>query len=218
MFALLLPTSTPAQAPTRVACVGDSITYGYTLSDRKADTYPSVLQDLLGSDFKVGNFGDSGTTVQASGDQPWRAQVAHSQYLAFTPNIVVIMLGTNDAKPYNWSKARFVNDYHALIAEFRRLGAEVYVATPPAVIPPGAFDIQAAVVNDEVVPLVRQIAADANAPLIDVHAAFENQPSLLPDRVHPNAAGARLIAQRVADVLRADNATTLGAPTGTGAP
>jgi len=190
-----------ALAQTRVACVGDSITYGYGLGNRDQEAYPSVLADLLGSEFEVGNFGDSGSTLQDDGDKPWRAQGAYSQCLAFAPNVVVIMLGTNDAKPANWSETGFVEDYQALIAEFRDLGASVYVATPPPVVPPGAFEIQPAVVNESVVPLVRQLALDEAAPLIDVYAALEDQPDLLPDTVHPDAAGARVIAETVADAL-----------------
>jgi len=202
-------------AQTRVACVGDSITYGYGLGNRDQEAYPSVLADLLGSEFDVGNFGDSGSTLQDDGDKPWRAQGAYSQCLAFEPNVVVIMLGTNDAKPSNWSEAGFVEDYQALITEFRDLGASVYVATPPPVVPPGAFEIQPSVVNEDLVPLVRQIALDAAAPLIDVYAALEDQPDLLPDTVHPNAAGARVIAETVADALLTPDETSTSSSTST---
>ncbi|HEY6724123.1 MAG TPA: GDSL-type esterase/lipase family protein [Polyangiaceae bacterium] len=203
---LLAPSSASAQ--TRVACVGDSITYGYTLGNRDQEAYPAVLADLLGAAFDVRNYGVSGTTLQNAGDQPWREQEVYSRSLAFEPHIVVIMLGTNDAKPQNWSETRFVADYQALIAEFRALGAEVYLTTPPPVVPPGAFEIQPDVVNETLVALVRQLSVDEEAPLIDVHASLEQRPELLPDTVHPNAAGARIIAETVADALLTSDPTS----------
>ena len=49
--------------PLRVACVGDSITYGHGIRDREHDTYPAILDSLLGDKFDVQNFGVSGTTT-----------------------------------------------------------------------------------------------------------------------------------------------------------
>lgn len=49
--------------PVRIACIGDSITYGMGLEHREVECYPSVLQRLLGPGYLVGNFGNSGRTV-----------------------------------------------------------------------------------------------------------------------------------------------------------
>ena len=54
--------------PLRVACVGNSVTYGYGLRNRDRDAYPVRLQEMLdeyyGSGrFEVGNFGRSGATL-----------------------------------------------------------------------------------------------------------------------------------------------------------
>ena len=50
-----------AQKKIKVACVGNSITYGYTLPDRETNAYPAKLQKMLGDDYVVGNFGDKET-------------------------------------------------------------------------------------------------------------------------------------------------------------
>ena len=56
-----------ASAKTRVACIGDSITYGYTLPDREHEAYPVQLQKLLDEKFpgkyEVRNFGNSGRGI-----------------------------------------------------------------------------------------------------------------------------------------------------------
>ena len=104
----------------RVACVGDSITYGAKIEDNFLNSYPAQLQLFLGSDYLVGNFGASGYTLQKSGNFPYWNHPAFQESSAFQPNIVLIMLGTNDTKPYNWTGTEnFLADYRELIAHYR---------------------------------------------------------------------------------------------------
>ena len=51
----------------KVACVGNSITYGTGITNRDADSYPAQLQKLLGKKYSVGNFGKPGATLLAHG-------------------------------------------------------------------------------------------------------------------------------------------------------
>lgn len=48
---------------------GDSITWGWGLSDRSHQSYPAVLQTLLGSEYTVKNYGTSGCTMLKQGDK-----------------------------------------------------------------------------------------------------------------------------------------------------
>ena len=52
-----------ARERIKVACVGNSVTYGYGLENRETESYPSRLQALLGEEYDVRNFGHSGHTV-----------------------------------------------------------------------------------------------------------------------------------------------------------
>ena len=188
----------PTVEAAKIACVGDSITFGYGLSDANTQSYPAVLQTLLGASHTVRNFGVSGTTLLKNGDRPYWDEANFGASGDFSPDIVIVMLGTNDAKAQNWSHAsEFTSDYDALVAHYRALGALVYVAAPPPVYAPGAYDIQPDVLNDDIVPRERQIAADLGAPLVDVYQALSGKPNDFPDTVHPNSDGARIIAQTV---------------------
>jgi lysophospholipase L1-like esterase len=192
-----LASAAPARA-AKIACVGDSITYGYNLADPNTQSYPAVLQGLVGKSHTVRNFGVSGTTLLKNGDSPYWDDPNFSASGDFAPDVVVIMLGTNDSKSLNWShQCEFLPDYQALVAHYRGLGAFVYVAAPPPVYDPGAYDIQPSVLNDDIVPLVRQIASDVNAPLVDVYQALSGKPEDFPDTVHPNADGAKIIAETI---------------------
>src|SRR5688572_13260471 len=88
--------------PIRVACVGDSITYGYGIKDRERDSYPAQLGALLGSKWDVRNFGVNGATALKKGTRPYSGLQAYQDALAFEPDIVVIKLGTNDTNAKSW--------------------------------------------------------------------------------------------------------------------
>lgn len=49
----------------KVACVGDSITYGYGVEEREVNNYPKQLGDLLGSRFEVRNFRRNSATMSS---------------------------------------------------------------------------------------------------------------------------------------------------------
>src|SRR3954466_10603870 len=117
----------------RVACVGDSITFGYGVSDREQNCYPSALQRLLGDGYHVRNFGVSGAAVGRETDQPYVREPAFQSAKEFRPNVVVILLGTNDTKLENWAHVEiFATGYKALVAEFRELESKprVYLCVP----------------------------------------------------------------------------------------
>ena len=49
--------------PIKIACIGNSITYGAGVSNREQNAYPKQLQAMLGDAYFVENFGVSGNTL-----------------------------------------------------------------------------------------------------------------------------------------------------------
>jgi acyl-CoA thioesterase-1 len=210
---ILIPSALFADGPTRVACVGDSITYGSGLKDRDHDSYPAWLGRWLGTGYDVRNFGHSGATLLKKGNLPYVQQPEYTAAVAFKPDIIVIMLGTNDSKHHtsdsgdnvseNWQyKADYVSDYEALIGDFRRANpaAKFYVCYPTPCFP-GRWGINDDTIHHEIIPLVHQVADDSKATVIDLYDAFAGRKDLFPDTVHPNENGARLMAADVYAVL-----------------
>mmetsp|Transcript_60169 Transcript_60169/g.169752 ORF Transcript_60169/g.169752 Transcript_60169/m.169752 type:complete len:357 (+) Transcript_60169:104-1174(+) len=125
----------------RVACVGDSITYGAFASD-SSRSYPGQLQRMLGPKFEVMSFGHCGATLMTCKPpgtrQSYRETVEFNNSLLSEPDIVVIMLGTNDVIEAFWPKHRsdFIPDYSDLIRRYRQLRSrpKVMIATPPPVL------------------------------------------------------------------------------------
>ncbi len=182
-----------AAEPIRVACVGDSITFGWGIDNREVNSYPAQLQALLGSGYQVGNFGHSGATLARNTDRPYWSQPEFSRAREFKPNIVVIKLGTNDAHPARWDKIKdeFVPTFKQLIAAFRELNEHprVYVCLP---VP--SFEGRKLNIETGVIPLVRQACREADAPIIDLFNPLVDRAAMFPDKLHPDAAGSGLMA------------------------
>jgi len=205
----------PAGAAIKLACVGDSITAGSGASG-PAKTYPAVLGARLGATYQVGNFGFSGATMLANGDIPYVRSPPYPSSAVFLPNIVVIMLGTNDSKPQNWSqKAAFDGDCKALVAHYAGLPTHprVFLVLPPPAYGNNVYGISPTNIANGVVPAIRTVAAETATPLIDVYTALSNLNQDFPDNVHPNDDGAARIAETV---FMAVSSAGTGADSGTG--
>jgi len=203
----LLLLSLWACGPTdafRVACIGDSITFGAALDNPDQQSYPAQLQTMLGNSCEVRNFGRNGRTLLKAGHAPYWREEALAKAMAFAPQVVVIMLGTNDSKPNNWQHAeRFEPDYLALIDTFLQLPIqpEVIVCLPPPVYQNG-FEIRDHTLSREIVPAIRRVAQQRPVKLIDLPAVMRPKPHWFVDGVHPTAVGAAEIAQQVAMAIR----------------
>ena len=193
----------PKKAPQRLACVGDSITFGAAIKDRAKNCYPAQLGRMLGEGWDVRNFGVNGATLLKKGDKPYWKQRAFGQAHAFEPEIVIIKLGTNDSKPQNWKhKDDYVADYVDLIESFRKLKSKprVFICYPvPAY--PGRWGITDKVMKEEVMPRLDEVAKKSGCKVIDLYSALSDKKEMFPDRVHPNADGATVIAKAIASTI-----------------
>ena len=180
--------------PLRLACIGDSITQGSGAAKGKA--YPAQLQEMLGAGWEVGNFGVSGRTLLKKGDHPYWKEGAYQKALGFNPDVVVIMLGTNDTKPQNWKhEQEFAADYAELVKSFLDLPSKprVFVCRPCPVPEPGNYGINETALR-VAIERIDKLAKEMKLGLIDMHAALAASPELLPDRVHPSTDGAEKMA------------------------
>lgn len=187
----------------KVACVGDSITAGVGAKDMQKGTYPAQLQTLLGDGYDVRNFGVSGSTMLRTGDKPYDKEGKYKAALEFTPDIVVLKLGTNDSKPQNWAhKDDFIPSAQALIAAFRTANPRVriHVCLPVPAFPEN-FTITDTIIKGGVIPELRKAARAEKLRVIDLYTPMKDQAANVPDKVHPNDAGYRIMAATIAKAL-----------------
>ena len=190
-------------APIRVACVGDSITFGHGTEPRSEHNYPYLLQQHLGNKWQVKNFGVSGSIVHNIGDLPYTSTSAFLDSLEFEPDVLVLMLGTNDSKSHNWTDPEILRqDYESMLSEYLDVNPDMQILLCTcATVYDNPFDIRESrvtILNN----LVRTIAEEHGYPLVDIHALTLDQPQWFPDGVHPNNEGAAAIAQAVAEALK----------------
>lgn len=189
----------PRKDAVRVACIGNSITFGAGIKNRSRDSYPSVLARMLGDSYWVKNFGVSARTMLNKGDHPYMNEPAYKNALAFNPNIVVIKLGTNDSKSFNWKyKADFMKDAQTMIDAFKGLPSQpkIYLCYPSKAYLTGD-GINDDIISKEIIPMINKLAKKNNLFVIDLHTAMDGMPELFPDRIHPNEKGAQVMAKAV---------------------
>ncbi len=193
----------------KVACVGNSVTYGYGLDRPEVNAYPAQLQRLLGDEFEVGNFGKSGATLLNKGHRPYMQQEEFKKAIAFAGDRVIIHLGLNDTDPRNWPNYRdeFVSDYLSLIDSFRLVNPKCKIAIcrmTPISNRHQRFESGTRDWYWQIQKSIEEIAEIANVSLIDLQEGLYNRPDLLPDALHPNIEGAGIIASKVYCALTGD--------------
>ncbi len=196
----------------RIACVGNSITFGAGIENRDKNSYPAQLADLLGPEYEVGNFGISGATLLKKGNLPYWNTKGYEQALKFKPDLVYIKLGTNDSKPVNRIFLKeFIQDYKDLIASFQQLEShpKVVLLLPVPVFSTDTTSITATVISNKILPMVRQVAYDSGCEVINLYNLFIESPGLFPDKVHPSAAGATFIAKRIYEHVKMASGTAV---------
>ena len=198
--AWLATIAAPREQALRVACIGNSITDGMGIDMCEVYGYPAVLQRLLGKNYNVKNFGVSARTLMNKGDLPYMKEQAWADAQAFLPNIVVIKLGTNDSKDYNWIHgADYGADLQKMVDTLRALPSkpQIYVCSPiPAARIWGISD--SVIVNGEI-PAIKRVVKKNKLAYIDLHTEFKPTEGLMQrDGIHPTDKGAAQLAKIIA--------------------
>ena len=206
---LFITAASARENRIKVACIGNSITYGYGLPDRTTQSYPAQLQKMLGESYQVENFGKSGATLLNKGHRPYMQQDEYRRAIDFGGDIVVIHLGINDTDPRDWPDYRdfFVKDYIELIDSFRAANSKVRIMiarlTPIADRHPrflsGTRDW-----HGEIQLAIENVARYTGVQLIDIHEPLYPYPFILTDAVHPDPEGAFIMAQTVYSAITGD--------------
>jgi lysophospholipase L1-like esterase len=199
----------------KVACIGDSIT-------ALPSSWCGDLSTKLGSGYMVMNFGVSGTNLAKNVSQPYWSSAQYTPSHTFAPNIVIIMLGTNDAFDASWTSAKshFLMDYEELLDTYTSLASKpkpyMIIPTPIGTSP---FGHDGKLLETDVIPLIKQVAMEKMVPTIDAFTLFGGamfDAGLYggSDQVHPNAKGQQMICDEVYKVLTSTGALGGNASTG----
>lgn len=186
----------------KVACIGNSVTAGYGLSNPTTDSYPAQLQQMLGDKYVVGNFGHSGATLLKQGHNPYYKTKAFTEVLHFKPAIAIVHLGLNDTDPRNWPNfnIEFEADYKWLLDTLKKQNPAIKLIIcqlTPIFSGHPRFKSGTRDWYDQIQKHILQVANTNQTGLINLNAALSNRPDLFADYLHPNKEGATIIAQTV---------------------
>ena len=212
---------TPKPDAVKVACIGNSITDGHGIDVATQFGYPALLQQMLGDNYWVKNFGVSARTMLNKGDNPYMNEMAWKDAVAFNPDIVIIKLGTNDSKPQNWQYgAEFKNDLKQMITTLRpdlaqpqkkkgKKSKNVQPAKPQIILctPIPAFkstwNINDSIIANSIIPIQQEVAREYGLQVIDLHTLFADKSDLVQsDGIHPNEKGVKRMAEIIAETLK----------------
>ncbi len=199
--------------PTVIAAVGDSITdgTGERVDDGSEDSYPSQLKVILGNDYEILSYGVGGATLLSNG-APYTKHEFFKLSQETKPDIVLIMLGTNDSRSETWNASEYERQLKTFIDSYRSASnhPEVYVMTPPAAYG-NKIGINGGVIASEIVPIIYRVAAQTKIKYIDIFSLTKNNPELFRDGVHPSYTGYKVIANKIATTLRGPDYSKRGA-------
>ena len=207
----LYTNSEPKEGQIKVACVGDSITYGHSVSGWSKNQYPAVLQELLGDSYHVANFGVSGACVNKKGNKPYISRTVYEESIKYDADILVLMLGSNDSKPKNWiDMETFLEQYGELLDTYLKEdnSPKVYIGIcAKAYYADGntkgkaRYNIRPEIV-DQIAAALKQEYEKEDVVIVDIHKLTAGHPEWFEkDGVHPNKDGAKAIADEFADAI-----------------
>ena len=201
-----------------IVALGDSTTNCVGKSGVVEETtWRSLLSRQLGAAVKVVNAGVNADVTSLVLERLDRDVLQHK------PDWVIVLLGTNDAGFFRPPDGvadtprvpleQFAPNMRQIVRRILDARAGVVLCTS---VPMSAHywlaDLPAYVDNglnylvEQYADVVRGLAAELELPLADVYAAFQQDPlrrdDLVPDGIHPNEDGQRLIADTVVPVLK----------------
>ena len=188
-----------------IAAIGASITEGAGASNMQTESYPAQLQNALGGDYKVLNFGKSGRTVRRglpsydSAPLPWIENRQFEGVKEAVPDIAIINMGTNDSRTTHvpaTTVENFRQAYDYLLDELYKINSEMRVIVCTV---PSTWENDLAISNDNIrniiAPVVRQIAAERGLELVDLFDITKNKSQLTCDGVHFTTRGYGMFAK-----------------------
>lgn len=190
----------------RVACIGDSITQGAGIKDAEHNSYPAQLQTLLGNQYQVINYGLRARSLQKDATMSYTKEQFYVISQESRPDVVLIMLGTNDTVPINWNAASYEKELEEFVVLYQELDSSptVYLLRCPPIYVTKISDTSHRndVLTDEVLPIIDRVAEKTGVQTIDIYSALIGHEDLFPDDLHPNKEGAGIIAKTVFNVIK----------------
>ena len=193
----------------KIACIGDSITYGTGVSTPSLKGYPAQLQSLLGKGYVVGNFGKGGAYALNADSKynekdaalSYRNTTQYKDSLKYEADVVIIMLGSNDIRSITCDEAKeeYIDAIQSLAQEYAALPTVKLTYIASCKYTSSGQDLIRQIANGELARLTKQAADEIGFPFIDIHGMTREYMDVhihyTSDRAHPTEEGYKQIAK-----------------------
>ena len=190
----------------RIICVGDSITWGEGVFPHlSSKSWPAILEQKLGDDFEVINLGLNGACLLDNGVMPYFQQSLSRVSYNYEADVILFMLGTNDAKPIRWDAGLFTDALRKRAEDYLALSPrpQVFLMIPPPqyVEVISSYSTDDSIIRGPLRQAIEQVADELDLALIDLYTPLANQARLFPDGSHPNSEANQIMADEIYRVL-----------------
>ena len=169
---------------------GDSITNG---NGNTAISYPIKLQALLQAQYSSQTITVSNAGID--GELAMDGVVRLAETITPNDDLVILLEGVNDTND-DIPTSSIINALESMVQISQASGKEVILCTLTPVFPNANGHYKADPIKvEEINAQIPSIAASKGAILVDMHAAFGTDTSLMSDGLHPNDAGYQLMAE-----------------------
>jgi len=184
----------------KIACVGDSLTYGYELLFRNRNSYPAQLSHLLPDNYSVKNFGVNGACA-TPGQSDYYLNNDIQNIINWEPDIILLMLGSNDTKEFNWiSREKYIEGMNHIIQKISSQKTKVILITPPP-CHFNPFGIRDSVMRDEILPSLMHLSQENGLLLINIYDILARNENIYIDNIHLNSKGYSIMSAELAKYL-----------------
>ena len=142
------------------------------------------------------------------GDVYHRSEKLYQKSLDAKADIYLLMLGTNDAKDYQWDEDAYAKEIKDFVEAYQTAApqAKIYLMQPPRAFSTQKdgsikYGIQDAVIGGQMLEIIADTAEQMGVGYIDLYQLTKDHSEWLPDGIHPNAEGNKAIADYIYECI-----------------
>lgn len=205
LIGLIFSGSIFAQKVVNIACIGNGVTHGVGVENREKNNFPQQLQYLLGSSYKVTNFGVVNAPVLSNGLHGYIQTTAFKKSQTINPDIVFVELGLDEIKS---SDTAFISNFtitlEGIVQSYAILPSRprIVLFLPLPIFLNDSSLLNNSVIKNKIIPKIQKIAFEKNIELLDLFSMFIDKQDLFLDKVHPSSLGGTLISKRLYELVK----------------
>ena len=194
-----------AQKVVNIACIGNGVTYGIGVENREKNNFPQQLQYLLGTKYKVTNFGVVNAPVLSNGLNGYTQTAEFKKSKTINPDIIFIELGLDEINSSDTAFiSNFTNTLEDIVQSYTNSSARprIVLLLPLPIFLNDSSLFNNSVIKNKIIPKIQKIAFEKNLEVLDLFSMFIDKQDLFLDKLHPSSLGGTLISKRLYELVK----------------